>query len=360
MNESEVRKALEYARFYPSGDNQQFFDFTLKNDTLFIDYNAEKAEHALAYDDFTFVITLGALLQYLDVAFADQGIGIDIELDVDEFDTSKSKPGICAIKKRKGDANPVGDVLAEDLAKRVTDRRPYTAGEITDIDVTELERHLHLGYCKLVQNAQEEVYDFFALCDSLVWTSKNLGLDIMSAVKFDEDKPETGLPWRNLGLSQAETKPIKWIQSTPWLYDFFKLCGARIAMQKSQKALWQSNGAFLVFVYNQKLSRTEKCLANKQMMEVILMLSKQGYSFQPSTLSTDVLNYPLKPELNLETSKSSLDLESLTSMIEQTRDDLSLGQEEVEWIIRIGKPDSPLADEARTHRRSVDDLLSVV
>ena len=360
MNKKLIESVLEIARYYPSGDNSQPFRFRWreKDNVLLVDYIAAEAEHTLAYDEYTLFITLGAALEYIRNAFAIYDTNVVFNLSLNNFDVKEDHPAICSVSATDSPSILGTKLSKETLLNRVTDRRPYQPYESIQIDADNIQKSLRYTDCQLHINAATETLDFFALCDSMVWQSPTLGLDIMSTVTFSDPPAVTGLPWRNLGLKKAETYPIRLLQKYPWLFKVFKALGAAKAMQKSQRQLWCSSSSFLVFIYLPGLSNEEKILSNMELMNTLLTLSAQGYSFQPSTMSTDILNFPVKPTKNLQTA-ANLELDEIKALINDTREKLKLGNRQVNWILRCGKAHTPFPQNAHTLRLPVSELLSV-
>jgi hypothetical protein len=127
-------------------------------------------------------------------------------------------------------------------------------------------------------------------------------------------------------------------------------------MLHTQKKLWLSSKSFLVFSYAPGLSTEHKTIACKQMMHILLSLSKSGYVFQPSTMSAEILNTPFKP-INI-VSSANMQPSKLEQQVQMLREYLGLDMaEEVQWILRIGKVDAPLDNTALTNRHLTETLL---
>ncbi len=178
----------------------------------------------------------------------------------------------------------------------------------------------------------------------------------MNSVSFDP-LSGTGLPWRNLGLRRAEVLPIKLIQFHHRFYDLLKIIGARFMMKMGQKKLWKSSKSALIFTLNPNLDLEEKIKAGADMFNIMLKLTSLGYAFQPSTLSTEILNSNVKVKSNVLTS-TGIKAPSITSNITKYRNYLNAGSREIQWILRIGKPITPLPKEARTNRLDTSVVLS--
>lgn len=355
MDKLLATKVIDTARFYMSGDNCQPFRyrFNITTQTFHIDYIAEQAKHTFVYDDYTILLTLGSLLEYLDTTLKEYSHSSSLNFDFENFSAFKDKPNICSVAvaaqvKQTSDISLFGA-----LKQRFTDRRPYLGPETIKISKETLNQQLTYSTCKLFTNSAKETLVFFAGCDSSIWLSKPLGTDIMDAVAFDSKSPK-GLPWRNLGVKKADSMLIKAIQRHHWLFNVLKYCGARMLMLHTQKKLWLSSKSFVVFTYNANLSREQKTIACKEMMHTILLLSKRGYVFQPSTMSAEILNIPFKP-VNIINS-AQMQPSKLEQDITKHRDYLGIS-EEIQWVLRIGKVDAPLDNEALTNRYETQALL---
>ena len=357
MDKTLATKVIETARFYMSGDNCQPFRyrFNIATQTFHIDYLAEQAKHTFVYDDYTILLTLGSLLEYLDVTLQELEHSCKLNFNFDNFSAYQDKPSICSLVVAEKVTPSTETSLFRALKQRFTDRRPYQGPESIDLAVKPLNDQLTHSSCKLFTNAKPETLKFFAGCDSAIWLSKSLGTDIMDAVAFDTKSPK-GLPWRNLGVKKADSLLIKAIQRNHWLFTVVKYCGARWLMQHTQKKLWLSSKSFLVFTYQANLSKEHKTIACKEMMHTLLTLSQKGYVFQPSTMSAEILNTPLKAT-NIVTA-ANMQPSNLEQEIQSHRDYLDIAQQEVQWILRIGKVEKTLDKDALTNRHSTDTLLT--
>jgi len=355
MDKALATKVIDTARFYMSGDNCQPFRyrFNIATQTFHIDYTAEQAKHTFVYDDYTILLTLGSLLEYLDSTLKEYSHRSELSFNFEHFSAYKDKPNICSVVVAEQVEQTNDTSLFSVLKQRFTDRRPYLGSETIDISVEPLNQQLTHSTCKLFTNAAKGTLSFFAGCDSAIWLSKTLGKDIMDAVVFDSKSPK-GLPWRNLGVKKSDALLIKAIQRHHWLFNILKYCGARILMLHTQKKLWLSSKSFLVFTYAANLSREQKTIACKQMMHTLLTLTKRGYVFQPSTMSAEILNIPFKSRNIVNAAKmqpSKLELE-----VTKQRDYLGTS-EEIQWVLRLGKVEIPLDNSALTNRHNTETLL---
>lgn len=355
MDKQLATKVIDTARFYMSGDNCQPFRyrFNIATQTFHIDYIAEQAKHTFVYDDYTILLTLGSLLEYLEVSLKEYLYSCELAFDFENFSPYEDKLSICSatVNNQLNQTNNVS--LFSVLKQRFTDRRSYLGPETIDISIAPLNQQLTYGTCKLFTNAPKETLNFFAGCDSAIWLSKPLGKDIMDAVAFDPQSP-TGLPWRNLGVKKSDALLIKAIQRYDWLFNVLKYCGAKFLMTYLQRKLWLSSKSFLVFTYHSNLSREQKTIACKQMMHVLLTLSQSGYVFQPSTMSAELLNIPLKT-LNIANA-AKMQQNKLEQQVQTQRSYLGTS-EEIQWILRIGRVNTPLSSEALTNRHETETLL---
>jgi hypothetical protein len=352
-----VLAAVDSARFYPSGDNCQCFrfHFSESQQRLSITYKAELAKHTLVYDDFVLTLTLGGLLEYLRIAFLHHGFAIDYHTHPEDFSPYQDH-AVATLTFTVG-AAAASEIKLATLKNRVTDRRTFLPPANLREDVASCLLDSPLDVSAHTE-AVDDTLNFFSICDSLVWQSRPLGMDIFNSVNFTQ-APLTGLPPTNLGISKLQALPIKLIQKQAAFYDIFKLCGAQYAQIKTQLTLWQSSRAFLCASHPKNASWEQKILFSQQLMSLTLRLSEQGYAFQPSTLSAEILNLPLKPLSNLHTT-AALKLHQVENKLSHIRTILGLNAtQQVLWILRCGKVQSTLPQEARTQRLAVSTLLEM-
>jgi hypothetical protein len=356
MDKVLAKKVIDTARFYMSGDNCQPFRyrFNIATQTFHIDYLADQAKHTFVYDDYTILLTLGSLLEYLETTLKEYSHSCELTFDFENFSAYENNPNICSVVVHAHSTQTNDTSLFSVLKQRFTDRRPYNGPETIDISIEPLDQQLTHSTCKLFTNASKHTLHFFASCDSSIWLSKALGKDIMDAVAFDSKSP-TGLPWRNLGVKKSDALLIKAIQRHHWLFNVLKYCGARMLMLHTQKKLWLSSKSFIIFTYNLDLSAEHKTIACKQMMHTLLSLSKSGYVFQPSTMSAEILNTPIK-SLNIVNS-ANMQPNKLEQEVQKQREYLDIAEQEVQWVLRIGRVDSPIDKAALTNRHETKSLL---
>jgi hypothetical protein len=358
MDKVLATKVIDTARFYMSGDNCQPFRyrFNIATQTFHIDYLADKAKHALVYDDYTISLSLGILLEYLQVSLQHHSYNTKLSFNFINFSVFRDQLSVCTVKIANDKNQKDYSDLYSALLQRITNRGIYQTGSFDDVNVNQINHKLTYSQCTLLQDTSNKTIDFFASCDCAVWLSKRLGLDIMNSVSFMEN-PVVGLPWRNLGLRAPEVFPIKLIQLHHGFYDLFKALGATFMMKNGQRKLWNSAKSALIFTYNENLNTEQKTIASMEMAECMLQLTQIGYAFQPSTLSAEMLNVSVKSDKNL-INTTAMKHTSLIAESKIQREILGIGQAEVQWILRLGKPINIMAEKSKTNRLAVSTILS--
>ena len=350
-----VKKACEQARNYASGDNKQPFRFRFNQQEarLSVDYLGSKAKHTLAYDDYTYVITLAYVCQYWRHALSSLAPVASVELGQVPSNFSVDVDNVLHLKlvDAEGERSP----LSEALTQRLTYRKPFKTMTSAPSILTDLSFSSQLDL-RVITERDPKLIKFVSRCDSLVWADKQLGLDIMGSVDFDHSPPKEGLPPENLGVPMRDTKPIRWIQNHTWLHGLFSSLQFGKVMEKTQAKLWDAGGGALLFTVTKDADFQAQFEACCEMVDVILLLAGQGYQTQPSTLTSEVLNIAVKPGKNLA-SQINLDMATWRSQIEEMRDHLQLGNQKVMWLMRFGQAAEAVPQGMRTHRRDVNDIL---
>lgn len=359
MNNLDFNAFLLIVRKYYSGDNCQPLQFSFQDNKIQIHYRADIAKHTLVYDYQTLAITLGGAIEYARNALIAQkitNVHIHFDTNLASIDVNKNADSICTMSE--GDRTLELEPIAIDvLQARTTDRRGYLAHSANDISVERFNSQLRRVNCRVLTQIPADTLKFFAWSDSQVWLSKPLGLDILNSVDFESDCPEVGLPKKNLGVSAVELMPIRLVQKYPKLFNVFAAMGFQKGMQGSQLKLWKSSQSAILFTLNKKQTVEEKTLASAEMMHVILQLTAAGFSVQPSTLSTEILNIPIKQnDENLSTA-TSIDFTPEFKRISDIRKQLQVNDEQqVLWLLRIGKPSCAFPDNAKTGRRNIQSI----
>jgi hypothetical protein len=358
MDKVLAAKVIDTARFYMSGDNCQPFRyrFNIATQTFHIDYLADKAKHALVYDDYTISLSLGILLEYLQVSLQHHSFNTKLSFNFVDFSVFKDQRSVCTVKLAKDKIPKDYSDIYTSLLHRITNRGIYQAGSFDDVNVNQINQKLTYSRCILLQDASNKTIKFFASCDCAIWLSKRLGLDIMNSVSFMEN-PVVGLPWRNLGLRAPEVLPIKLIQLYHGFYDVLKAFGAASIMKMGQRKLWNSAKSALIFTYNENLNTEQKTIASMEMAECMLRLTQMEYAFQPSTLSAEMLNVTVKSGNNL-INATAMKHTHLIAESKTQRETLGIGQAEVQWILRFGKPINVMTEKSKTNRLPVSKILS--
>ncbi len=140
MDKTLAKKVIDTARFYMSGDNCQPFRyrFNITTQTFHIDYLADKAKHALVYDDYTIVVTLGGLLTYLKISLAKYDYAVKVSFNVENFSPHRDQKNILVAKLVTDVKQESNDELFAALTQRAVDRRPYMPSANINIDENQL------------------------------------------------------------------------------------------------------------------------------------------------------------------------------------------------------------------------------
>ncbi|MCG8610387.1 MAG: hypothetical protein MI864_07610 [Pseudomonadales bacterium] len=357
MQLATVKLALEIARYYPSGDNSQCFRFRFNQSRLHVDYHAEHARHALVYDSSMVLITLGGLAEYLRNAFAQVGWCVHFQFNLACFHHDRDSRSVVVLSFSPLQTAIEGHFFdAATLKQRVTDRRVFLPVHSEALSDLLDEQQFEYIDCQVRPRLSDTTLRFFARCESQVWHTQHVVRSILQHIQFAEGKPETGLPWRNLGVSKTEIMPIRLAKRLPWVARVLEMLGMSWVMFRSQFLLWQSSACGLVFSYRSGLSEEQRVRGAMEMMRVILTLTRAGYALQPSTLSTEVLNIDFKPDRNL-TTEAGFDADALLHQCGDVRAELGMPQREIAWLFRLGRPVTPFPEQSRTHRLPVSVLL---
>lgn len=364
MNIETLKKIVKQGSQYASGGNSQPFRFSFSNarskssDWQFsIDYIAAEGRHTLVYEPHLILIALGFAAEYIRHAFHFEGINIQISFDVNDFDIDQDKQGICKITPSDEKRLGLDTYSAEVLYERVTNRNLYAP--LSDADENTIKSILSGSNGRLYSKISADVSSFLSKCDALLWHSKKMALDMLSEASFKAPHYK-GMPWRNLGTSLLETIPVYLIQQNPAFFNFFKKGGAESMMISKQNKLWKSSKGFVLFTLDNRDDLREMTLESMKMANLILALTKQGFHTQPSTLSTEVLNYPISPgKPNLQNTNAMIDMDKISASALSVRETLELDDKYVNWVLRIGRPIKPFPNKARTERLPVSELLTV-
>ena len=121
-----ILKLLDDARWYPSGDNAQPFDFVIGRDEFSVHHVKERGKHVFNIKNSSSMMALGALLELLEIAASRMKLRLDVEIMPSQLDAR-----VHVVE----DETIAIDNLAAKAHLRLTDRRPYNL----DIDMPALK-----------------------------------------------------------------------------------------------------------------------------------------------------------------------------------------------------------------------------
>ncbi len=204
-----IEQVISLARWAPSGDNTQPWRFEVLGDDRFRIHASDTRDWCV-YDleGRASQISVGALLETTALAAARLGHRAEFVLDLA---SSEAHPIIdCLLRETPGEQP---DALANQIERRVTQRRPFSSRPLKDEDRRSLEAALPAGYRVLWLEGLRDRWRMALL----LFRNAHIRLTIREAfevhrrvIEWDAVTSEDRIPDKALGLDAMTVKSMRW------------------------------------------------------------------------------------------------------------------------------------------------------
>jgi len=335
---------LSQAVFAPSGDNSQPWHFEIKNEDILV-YNYPDRD--LPFYNFRQCgshVGHGALLENIVILATKYGYSASISLfPRGNEDTLVARvsftfvPGIAP------------DPLADFIAKRTTNRRPYVTeviapqvrekvAAIASIGGIEMSFIYDTEKIKNISNASvtnemtvlttEQIHKFFF--KHVVWS------------EAEEKEKRSGLYVKTLEMPKPQEMAFR-IASHWFFMRVFNALGITKKIAADNAKLFRASPAFLVFM-SKGDSPNDFINTGRMLQRVWLLCTKEGLSAHPVT---GVLFLYQRVKANAAEGISTKSQDLIRTSYQQISNECGAGEREVLFILRIGKASPPSAMSSR-------------
>jgi hypothetical protein len=277
-----LRQLLGAAIRAPTGDNCQPWRFRWDGSTLLVMHEESRGRHAFNRNNHASWLSLGCLLEGLDLAAGRHGLRTRTELTAPNGGLAAPWASITF-----GTSGAQVDPLADALEQRCTDRRPYRrewlpAGLVDALTAdgqSSATARLHLA-----QNLSEPFGRYVVEGDEIVMRSELAHRDLMKWLRFSSAEAvatRDGMPWWTFA-SYGESRVLKLCRSYS-VQRFANRLGFVSAYKRNSRRLLAASSAIgLVTVETPGFHSLVE--AGRLFLRSWLRLSLAGYGFQPLTL----------------------------------------------------------------------------
>ncbi|MCM2282007.1 MAG: hypothetical protein NDI61_09195 [Bdellovibrionaceae bacterium] len=336
---------LTHAVKSPSGDNCQPFTFVQKSpNEIHVLHDADRARHVLNPNQQCSFLALGQLIETTSIAAA--RLGWDIS-----FTHADQNPVAKLVFTRNENAQ---SELAPWIYQRHTDRRPFLPAEASVISgiTAKLSPKAYGARVHTLHPVDETLLQTLAKTEGALPDIKDSMENTTEWIRFSQrevERTRDGLPMWNLGLRTMEAFALKMAVRYQWLRT---LTRPIMRIQARRMAAVALRGAALFCFTAPDSSRTSFVETGRLAARIWLELTAAGYAAQPFTTSSLTLTW-LKDGY-LKTLVPAAHLPVFTQANEVLEERLAIKEPHcILWMLRAGRPPSPLPPRALTLRRPI-------
>ena len=349
-------RVVDAAMTAPSGDNCQPFRYRWDRSTevLSVVHDADRARHRMNVGGHASLLTLGCLIEAIDLACSAEGLAPGFQ--------RRPAGDTTWMDVRFEAANRSRDGLHTGLPLRSTDRRPFRGGDLGDAVFAEVRRDAERSPCGLylAGRPDAELEALMLLLDEVIWRDEATGHDALAWVRFSDievQRSRDGMSWRNLGISLAEARASELIVRMPALLRVVRLAGAMRATKRVLRRQLRTSAGLLLLTVDAP-GHDGVIEAGRLALRAWIRLSMAGYAAQPLSLPslcvynrlTGVLPDDLPADLLAAFDRAPA---ALAESFAVPRGQLPV------WMLRVGR-NHPLPGVARALRLRRDWVFDVV
>jgi hypothetical protein len=348
-----ISALVEAAASAPSGDNCQPWRFRWDGRALQIVFDPERAESFYDIRHVASWVSLGALLENLDLRAASLGLRPATEL------WPEGGAGTIAARVVFTSREHAPSPLAAAIAERCVNRRPYRRDRLPDAVIEELlaaGRRVPGVRTRLVEGARERsrLARLAALNDRVLFECRPLHAGLQRWLRWTPEevlRTRDGMPIESLELARVERQGFRLLSSWPLARLFGLLGGTRLLPLRARLTYTRSAALGLITVEGG--GREGFVRAGRVVERIWLTATARKVAFQPITGVTFLL---LRLWLEHGAGLSPAHRRLLERIGGQLRGMLRLRPDELPvMLFRVGVADPPTA---RAPRLSGSDLLT--
>ncbi len=351
----QIKKIIEDAKFYQSGDNSQPWSFVWANQILKIHHSASRAEHPLNPDGMASQISLGCLIEAISISASQ--FSLKIKIRYHEF-SNETDSCWAQLEFEKADLSL--DPLFKMIPLRSTDRRLFTGGALPLLELKKSvseQAELSDIYFHSVAPPSEALLNYIVQSERVMMEFESIVLKVLEWTRFtksDAERTRDGLSLQNMGVKFHEIPAMLLMKAFPAFLKLFRPLMIHQHMNRVRTQIESSAG--LICVSIPRTSQESIPNSGRLMYRLWLALTNQGFGVQPLTIASS-LTYCAQhgllerrfPQKWIEFFKTGSTTLRKSFEIPETHEPI--------WMIRTGRS-TPLPQTMRTLRRPLEDFFS--
>ncbi len=349
-----IERIVAAAAQAPSGDNSQPWRFHWDGRTLRVLHDAVRAEHPLDGGRIGSDLSLGCVLESLEIAADAMGFVAQTTLQLARprdpcWATARLRPG----SSGRADLFPT-------IERRTTDRRLYRNASIDHPVFDRVRATSRDARCRVhvLPPPTGELLEFITAMDAFVLRTSSVYESTsrwLRTTQREVEETRDGVSWRNLGLDLPEFRALRWMRSPKARAVALALGGTKAT------ALWlrrQLASSAAIVLFTTRASTDDRVVSvGRAAMATWLELTAADHGVQPLSLQSALILSEAMDALPPDTPSDFRPMLRRGRRLLARRLDLADDELPV-WMLRTG-PSSSLPEHCRTLRRRVDEVLTV-
>jgi nitroreductase len=350
----QLKEIVETSLWHPSGDNCQPWSFSWVKQQLRIHHNSNRGTHPLNAGNIASALSLGCLIEAVSISASQYGFQAKAQ-----YHGFSNGPESCWATVSFEFVERQTDPLVKFIRQRTTDRRLFEKGELP---VTAIEECVKLGedlapaklHC--LTGLTPELTDYIVNAEKLMMDHSQIVPKVLEWTRFSQAellRLQDGLSLKNMGVRFWEVPSLRLLKAYPSVFPYMKPMMIPQHMARVRKQLNSAAGVICTSIPRDQASKAPA--AGRTMYRAWLELTRLGFGAQPLTIASTLVFYAQNGLLDASFSQEWIQFFKegeavLRKAFKFPEDHLPI------WMIRAGKS-SPLPDDQRTLRRSVESLL---
>jgi len=277
-----IEKILDYARWAPSGDNVQAWQFEIVNDTSFIIHGTDTREHCVYdLDGHSSHLAHGILLETISISASQFGCAIETENDFNNPQHIKIMVNLIE------DNSIQTSELLPFVKVRAVQRRAMGTRALSDSEKTALKNALPDGYNLIWFESFDDRLKLAKLnfCNAKTrLTMKEAYHTHKNIIDWHQQFSETKIPEKALGVDWATARLMEWLFKDWNRINFANKYFAGTVMPRIQLDFipsLKSCAHFAIQAENEATSIEDYINAGRAIQKFWLTTAKLGLGFQP-------------------------------------------------------------------------------
>jgi hypothetical protein len=350
----DIRSIVAAALTAPTADNCQPWAYVWEDSVLTIWHDDARGESALNPAGTASLLSLGCVLELIQLASTAQGHDIEFEL--------RGLGARVRFNKRTAPADP----LPASVFMRATDRRIYRRSVQPDQDFIDIATACAaVPGCELrVAPARPAGYPerymrYVQRCEEYVWDCHESAQDFLSWLRLSRQeiaRCNDGMPWPGIGVNWLEAQGLRTMRALPWAAGrMFATVAKRGAREIVGQQIRSSSG--LIGIATNSLDDADLVAAGRTALRAWLSFNAAGYGVQPLTIHPHLCYLVDRRILPAERSEKWEPIVAEGKSGLQQTFGFSAGSHPV-WVFRAGRS-SPFPERMKTKRRKLEDCLVI-